>query len=362
MARETRGTVRQVSGSSLKRAREVSNESAETVDDGADGAAVAVAVRATDAPFDLEVQLPSEVVIKVPARPSMLVGELDEAAVLDRLIKEPNDDAELARLRARIIMRMMTGSLRWTYDFTRAVLEEYEWFLKYKISLYDFNDERYRPSGIIDQMWHQHVLMTKDYHEYCKLVVRKAFPRESRQETYIHHTTDPIDNRDSQFKDMRSQRASEPFSVLQRKIWFDDVALEARSHTIESAHTGSLMSLLQKITLESPKDMTLEIDGKELDVNVVVGSLPPGKRLVLKLRPICLTVVSADRSITICFKVNKYCSFERLLDGLGGRLALQSSALQLERLGKKFNRHDTIAFSGVRDGDELDLRMEQKGC
>ena len=63
-------------------------------------------------------------------------------------------------------------------DDAEALLAEYLKFMHIKIKEQDTN-ERAAPSKMIDEMWHAHILSTKEYFAFCE--------RHSSSGEYIHH-------------------------------------------------------------------------------------------------------------------------------------------------------------------------------
>src|SRR6476661_5465639 len=58
----------------------------------------------------------------------------------------------------------LSRKLGWTSRFARRAIEEYRKFL-YLGSVAEFG---VTPSKVIDQVWHEHLLFTKAYHEFCR--------------------------------------------------------------------------------------------------------------------------------------------------------------------------------------------------
>lgn len=93
---------------------------------------------------------------------------------------------------------------KWSKDFTERVFKEYQWFINMK----KLNKE-ISPSHIIDMMWHEHILDTVNYREFCG-------------KTFIDH--DPDGGKDS-FK--QAKRYYKTFNFLKtdhdidKEIWPD---------------------------------------------------------------------------------------------------------------------------------------------
>lgn len=58
---------------------------------------------------------------------------------------------------------------KWTLNFTKAAILEYKKFMYLAATC----DEMVSPSEIIDCVWHQHLLFTKSYNEFCTLLGKK---------------------------------------------------------------------------------------------------------------------------------------------------------------------------------------------
>ena len=61
--------------------------------------------------------------------------------------------------------------LTWKYRFARKAIWEYKKFVYLGI----ISDFQVTPSKIIDQVWHEHVLFSKAYREFCNDVIHYAF-------------------------------------------------------------------------------------------------------------------------------------------------------------------------------------------
>ncbi len=64
--------------------------------------------------------------------------------------------------------RLATENL-WTEYFPQAALTEYKKFM-YLAATSDF---MVSPSAIVDVVWHQHLIFTQSYNEFCKLLGKK---------------------------------------------------------------------------------------------------------------------------------------------------------------------------------------------
>lgn len=54
----------------------------------------------------------------------------------------------------------------WTKDFTERAIAEYKKFMYLAAT----TDTMVSPSGVVDAVWHQHLVFTKSYHEFCALL------------------------------------------------------------------------------------------------------------------------------------------------------------------------------------------------
>lgn len=90
------------------------------------------------------------------------------------------------------ISRVMKENL-WSREYTLRVIEEYKKFIWLSTIMY------VSPSHQIDQVWHTHILYTKDYTEMCMKLKGK----------YIHHN--PTSSKE------KSERKADPYFDTLRK-------------------------------------------------------------------------------------------------------------------------------------------------
>src|SRR5215212_5519537 len=71
----------------------------------------------------------------------------------------------------RAFASKLSRKLGWTNQFARRAIEEYRKFL-YLGVVADFG---VTPSKVIDQVWHEHLLFTKAYADFCRDVLARPF-------------------------------------------------------------------------------------------------------------------------------------------------------------------------------------------
>jgi hypothetical protein len=76
------------------------------------------------------------------------------------------DDASTKAFATKIARK-----LQWKYRFARKAIWEYKKFIYLGI----VSDFQVTPSRIIDQVWHEHVLFTKAYREFCTDIIHYPF-------------------------------------------------------------------------------------------------------------------------------------------------------------------------------------------
>ncbi|HEX7869566.1 MAG TPA: DUF1399 domain-containing protein, partial [Chryseobacterium sp.] len=57
----------------------------------------------------------------------------------------------------------------WTQNFTQQAILEYKKFMY----LAAVSDMMVSPSEIVDTVWHQHLIFTKSYHEFCQILEKQ---------------------------------------------------------------------------------------------------------------------------------------------------------------------------------------------
>lgn len=95
----------------------------------------------------------------------------------------------------------------WSYEYTLKVIVEYTKFIYLGLK------QEVSPSYEIDQVWHLHILYTKDYHNMCK----------SLDIDYFHHN--PTDKKTSNTKDNYKETLNLYYKTFKVKppndIWTD---------------------------------------------------------------------------------------------------------------------------------------------
>lgn len=65
----------------------------------------------------------------------------------------------------------VAGKLGWTRDFTMRAIHEYKKFVYLGI----VSESSVTPPKVIDQVWHEHLLFTRGYREFCRAVLERDF-------------------------------------------------------------------------------------------------------------------------------------------------------------------------------------------
>ena len=134
--------------------------------------------------------------------------------------------------------KLMTNNLGWTDDFTDFVIQEYKKFM-YLCMVYPNT----APSDAIDQVWHQHILYTKDYHQFCLNMVKKP----------IHHNPDRVKHSSSLTYGITLINYENEFGFpAPKEVWSVPPADYKRVDLTRNyvVPTGSLMSLVKAFFIE----------------------------------------------------------------------------------------------------------------
>jgi hypothetical protein len=97
-------------------------------------------------------------------------------------IKSELRDGTIAGRVANIVMRIKP----WTVEFVWAIVHEYIRFLELKMEEPNPEVSRISPSPLIDEVWHLHILDTRNYAADCHQMHAEHFPRKAGQ--FIHHS------------------------------------------------------------------------------------------------------------------------------------------------------------------------------
>ena len=121
------------------------------------------------------------------------------------------------------ILHQVKTSNSWSDEYTQAVLFEYERFLTLRSE-----NETLSPSDDIDKFWHQHILNTKHYYEYCMTKFSNRF---------VHHN--PMDACDQTAKQQRLLKTIKFYNLLygniiNPKVW-NLPSLPSRTENIKLA-------------------------------------------------------------------------------------------------------------------------------
>jgi len=97
---------------------------------------------------------------------------------------------------------------KWTINFTKSALLEYKKFMYLAAT----SDKMVSPSEVVDTVWHQHLVFTKSYNEFCNLLGRK-----------IEHVPSTHNSKDHRKFAAAKERTKiiyeETFGVQPEEIW-----------------------------------------------------------------------------------------------------------------------------------------------
>lgn len=126
----------------------------------------------------------------------------------------------------------------WTQNFTKLAILEYKKFMY----LAAVSDEMVSPSEIIDTVWHQHLIFTKSYHEFCQILGKN-----------IQHIPSTHSKEDFQkfkiAKDRTSQLYKDHFGNQPDDIWsksspFESLNLKKSGFKLRTAIIIGIMSFI----------------------------------------------------------------------------------------------------------------------
>jgi hypothetical protein len=83
------------------------------------------------------------------------------------------DELDLARVKAKLMSAQPEGK-DWTQEFADTAEK---WYKRFLALIIEFPNERHAPNQLIDEIWHQHIVDTKNYVVDCQ----RIFGR------FIHH-------------------------------------------------------------------------------------------------------------------------------------------------------------------------------
>ncbi len=95
------------------------------------------------------------------ANPSIKFAEI-ESHDFDRLEKMKNVDK--IHVDVTFKQKLINSNIGWSSEFADKVILEYKKFMYLRIKYGEA-----APSHLVDIVWHQHILYTKEYHSFCKI-------------------------------------------------------------------------------------------------------------------------------------------------------------------------------------------------
>ena len=105
------------------------------------------------------------------------------------------------------IITQIKHNYKWSDEYAKIVAFEYDRFMKLRSA-----NENLSPSDDIDKFWHQHILNTKHYNNYCFTKFNK----------FIHH--DPIDSIDQLAREKRLLNTKQAYinsfgPIVNNRVW-----------------------------------------------------------------------------------------------------------------------------------------------
>lgn len=132
------------------------------------------------------------------------LSDTDKWNVVTRLVDElrlSEREQEKKDPLKRILLRFVGPLFR---EFGNDLVLEYFRFLSFKRqdATRDRAQWRYGPSGPVDAVWHYHILMTKEYHDFCHEFTRHRDRHDKVVSQLIHHTPESArgDDRDVRYE------------------------------------------------------------------------------------------------------------------------------------------------------------------
>ena len=105
------------------------------------------------------------------------------------------------------IIKQVINTYGWAPEYAKAVAFEYARFIVLRNG-----NPKLSPSDDIDKFWHQHMLNTKNYYDYCN----KYFAR------LVHHNPDDADDQKARFLRVRNTRSeyTKKFGpIVNERVW-----------------------------------------------------------------------------------------------------------------------------------------------
>lgn len=146
------------------------------------------------------------------------------------------------------LVKQITSIYKWTLEYTKIVIFEYERFLSLRK-----DSDKLSPSDDIDKVWHQHILNTKDYYNYCAIKFGK----------FVHH--DPCDSLDQDSRKKRIENTLRYYIVVfkeipNKSVWkYDNIA-----NLSDAINIGPNTNIGLSVNSASP-NMGLDGSNKHID-------------------------------------------------------------------------------------------------
>jgi len=302
-------------------------------------------------------------------------GQVDRAHLLvdeGNLVGRPAALAKLAR--------RMYYDHGWQAGFAASAVAEYFRFLELKVEVNDIDATLLSPSELLDQVWHMHILNTKDY----AADVNDLFTAQGKLAQFLHHSTDNAhDVAEVQCRRQAALRqyASRFRTEAPEAFW----AATAMPHLLQTEKTaaktsapsgaragvgqnvelrimGSLsgdhlctVSAHRGMTVQDVKDpirselsipvreQSLSLDAQKLSACLRLSELPAGDSLELTL------VRSAPPATTLKGMIQE-------------REGIPPDQMRLIHAGRQLDDNMTLEDYGIRSGSVMHLILRLGGC
>lgn len=126
----------------------------------------------------------------------------------------------------------------WTVSYTEQAILEYKKFMY----LAAISDEMVSPSEIVDAVWHQHLIFTKSYTEFCKLLGKRI---EHVPSTHNPDNKELFEKARDHTKTLYEQHfGTQPPEIWQQKEMLDGLGLKKAKYKIRSLVITGIVGML----------------------------------------------------------------------------------------------------------------------